>query len=231
VIERAQGGGAADALGALACWHYVGGRPRAVACVLVARCAGLDGPAGVLVVTHATLNGRWREVAWPGWLAGLGPRARAGAINAQLRRIARVIVDPRARGLGVGTELVRAYLREPLTPRTETLAAMAHWSGLFARAGMRAVDTGPDPGQARVIRALAARGLSAVDLCDPQVRARAAGDEAVGRAWRAWAGSSRATRPRVRGGGGEPVIALIERTWRALACRPLALVHEVGTGA
>lgn len=232
--EWASAAEASTACAALARWHYVGGVPRCVAGGVLALCDGLDGVAGVLVVTHPTLNGRWRERAWPGWLDGRSPRARAAVLNAELRRIARVVVDPRARGLGVGSMLVREYLARPLTPRTETLAAMAHWCGMFSRAGMRRVEVPLCPASARLLAALREAGLGGpggVDLCEPRVRARVARDARLAQAWRVWAGASRATRPR-RGqesacGIVPGELVLIDATWARLVARPLALVHEV----
>ncbi len=74
--------------------------------------------AGVLVVSMPTLNGRWRHAAWPDvdWAAG-GRTAAARRLNLRVRTISRVIVEPRCRGMGVATKLVRSYLAGPLTAR------------------------------------------------------------------------------------------------------------------
>lgn len=56
------------------------------------------------------------------------------------RRIARLIVHPKARGCGVGSRTVRKYLED--FPDTDVVAAMARFSGVFEAAGMeRAGDS------------------------------------------------------------------------------------------
>lgn len=141
--------------------HYRTGHVRCLAGVWLATCDGLA--AGAMWVAFPVLNGAWRDVAWPD--APRGKACRARWLNANVRTIARVIVEPRFRGCGVATALVRSYLQSPLSPRTEALAAMGHASPFFARAGMRevSVQAGRD---ARLREALAREGVPAWRLCD-----------------------------------------------------------------
>lgn len=53
------------------------------------------------------------------------------------RRIARLIVHPKARGCGVAARLVRRYLED--FPDTDVVAAMARFTGVFEAAGMERV--------------------------------------------------------------------------------------------
>jgi GNAT superfamily N-acetyltransferase len=134
---------------ALAHFHYCASEPRAVAQGL----AVLDPHTfthtrtaiAVLLITHPTLNAPHRTTrtiatCWPQLAAILSahskPKARAAALNANLRSIARIVVDPRYRGMGIATALLRHYLTNPLTPFTESTAAMGDISPLFLRAGM-----------------------------------------------------------------------------------------------
>lgn len=54
------------------------------------------------------------------------------------RRIARVVIHPSYRGCGIGTALVREYLRS--FPKTDVIAAMALFNPIFEKAGMDRVN-------------------------------------------------------------------------------------------
>ncbi len=188
---------------ALAHWHYRAGAPATFAAVL--RAVDVDGVmdggpavlAGVLVVSHPTLNGPWRERAWPGALSTADaddPAARARRLNAMVRTISRVVVDPRYRGSGVATALVRAYLDRPLTPLTEAVASMGALVPLFTRSGMRCVSV-RSAHSCRMAGALRRRRLAPWRLLDLAEASRwARCDRALVHEARRWANASRATR-------------------------------------
>jgi GNAT superfamily N-acetyltransferase len=201
----------------LAAWHYRPGKPAVVRRVL--RAVGEDGRlAGVLVTAMPTLNGAWRSAAWPGRFAGArGDSARR--LGEEVRCLARVIVDPAWRSLGVGSGLVRAYLARPETVSTEALAAMGHACPMFERAGMRAVDAPPAPAEARLLDALAHEGLGGEALTSPGV---IASRPLLERELRRWAASSRATRGVARRGVDELGLAAARR----VLCRPRAYVFD-----
>ncbi|MFZ2873398.1 MAG: hypothetical protein WAZ94_02825, partial [Phycisphaerales bacterium] len=155
-------------LEALRGFHYCSGRPSPPVVVLRAR-VGRE-LAGVLAVGMPTLNGWWRREGFGPGFAGPG-RATARRLNASVRLISRVIVDPRFRGLGVAASLVRAYLARPLTPRTEAVASMGAFCPLFTAAGMREVPPRIPARDARLCRDLRALGLCAHSLAEP-ARAR-----------------------------------------------------------
>lgn len=146
--------------------HYLPGTPACVTTIL--RCVDRSHSpelAGVLVVTMPTLNARWRRAAWPGLHAG-DRRSCAAALNANVRRIARVVIEPRYRGLGLATKLVRAYLREPRTPCTEAVAAMGDLSPFFERAGMTRIALPFGPSELQLREELRAIGLKPWALLD-----------------------------------------------------------------
>jgi hypothetical protein len=189
---------------ALAHHHYAAGAPGPVARIL--RAIDATGAlAGVLVVSMPALNARWRRLAWPGRYEDPDRRARARRINAELRVISRVIVDPRFRGCAVATSLVRAYLRDPLTPATEAVAAMGRICPLFERAGMRPIRMAQRPQDGRLARALVARSARAEQLADPRQAGALLADPELQRELRMWANASRATR------------ALVEAPWEVVA--------------
>jgi GNAT superfamily N-acetyltransferase len=114
-------------------YHY---RHQPLTCcsrVLAARVEGVL--AGCLIVTHASLNGAHRAIAWPDWPRHLSKQDHAAFVNAHLRRIARVAVLPTLRGQGIATRLVRAYLACPVTMRTEAIAAMGVHAPIFVAGG------------------------------------------------------------------------------------------------
>jgi GNAT superfamily N-acetyltransferase len=112
---------------------------------------------GVLCVSRPTLNAWWRDAAWPGDYQAVPREVCAASINRDLRTISRVIVDPSWRAGGVGSALVRAYLKSPLTPRTEALSAMGRVCPLFERAGMRRIEGAPSARAADLTRELETR--------------------------------------------------------------------------
>lgn len=188
----------------LARYHYVSGRPAT--CVGVLRAVddrhGLL--AGVLVVSVPTLNTRWRKRMWGERFCSGDKRRDAAAINASLRTISRVVVDPRYRGLGLATRLVRAYLARPLTEATEAVAAMGWVCPFFERAGMRAVNLGASARDVRLANILRQAGVRAWELmevgrADEVMRSSAVVSRGVRRWMTSGARTSRKTTRRIDG--------------------------------
>ncbi len=221
---------------ALAPMHYRTSCPASIVRVLTARRACGEPVLGVLVVSMPTLNGAWRARAWP----DLAPASRSpGALRAAarrlndpapggsgVRRISRVIVDPRARGQGVGAALVRAYLADPLTPRTEAVAAMGVACPLFVRAGMCEWVLEHGKRDREMLRALRDHDLHAFDLVDIDsfVR-RCARTPALSAALIRWASGSRSTRRLARGSFRE----IIRAAARSLCVPPRAYTASATT--
>lgn len=218
---------------ALERFHYRAGPPATIAPrpdggagVLAAR-AG-DTLAGVLVVSMPTLNGAWRELAWPGRYdaRSLGKREAARQINTELRCISRVIVEPRFRGRGVAASLVRAYLREPFTPATEAIAAMGWLCPFFASAGMTAYRPGLSARDTRLLDALAAVRAQPHDLVD-RAHAEAVLRRApwLARELRRWARTSPTTKARAE--GADPLsLAMAAGTAAGARVTAYAAVHH-----
>lgn len=161
-------------------------------CVLAAR---LDRVlAGCLIVTHASLNGAHRARAWPDWPTNLSKKEHAAFINQHLRRIARVVVHPALRGQGIAKRLVRAYLDAPLTPLTESIAAMGEHAPIFVAAGMRAVAVEPGQQQMAIRAIFEQHAIEPWRLMDERFVRCASADTALVEACRAWARRSRVTR-------------------------------------
>lgn len=179
----------------LAPYHYLPGDPAVIDSVFTAHTTEL---VAVLVVSRPTLNGAHRDLAWPGRFSGPSKRRAAQRLNAELRCISRVIVDPRYQGQGIAQRLVRRYLRSPVTPCTEAVAAMGAVSPFFARAGMTAYSLPPAPHAARLADALEHIGLTPPDLADPAQPARLSPRRArfINRELRRWASAAAPRRAR-----------------------------------
>jgi GNAT superfamily N-acetyltransferase len=149
---------------------------------------------GVLTVSHPTLNDRWRNLAWPGVFDTPDKRERAQLLNAEVRRISRVVVLPRFRGMGIATALVRAYLRRPLTKRTAVVAAMGEWCRCFEHAGMRPVECPPIERDVKLATALKRLRIAPELLADEHVVQVLSRDPSFVQAIRAWANAAGATR-------------------------------------
>lgn len=213
----------------LASMHYRGGRPATIARVLVARRQECGPVIAVLTVSMPTLNGAWRALAWPDLVpASHAPddlRRAAERLNdaapggTGVRCISRVIVDPRHRGQGVAGELVAAYLRDPLTPRTEAVAAMGAACPLFVRAGMREWVLPHTQRDQQLLAALSDRGMSGASLVDiARATRHIARSPALIAALARWARASRATRAIAEA----DVRTLIRAAARSLSVRPRA---------
>jgi hypothetical protein len=223
-------GGRSD-LRSLLRFHYRAAMPATVALVLCAfeRERGGEGasrarsePAAVLCVSYPVLNAPWRAVAWPELL-----NADARTLNACVRCISRVVVDPRYRGIGLSSELVRRYLRTPITVYTESLAAMGGACPFLRAAGMREIELKRSARDERLLRDLRRLGLNpARALCGVQVvehRVR------LGRKVRAcalrWAKASKAT---ARGAETRTTTELLQEACGALRPTRLVYVHTSG---
>lgn len=201
--------GTLEDLDALARCHYRrtmrGVRPATAVCVISARteCELV----GVMVVSMPVLNGPWRASVWPrlfgagALMTRVGKRGQAEALNANVRTISRVIVDPRYRNLGIATWMVSHYLKHALTPATEALSAMGRSSGFLERAGMTAHRLMPSRADRVLRRRLrqakypAWRLMDVERACEEMVRAEPGSAMAnVERELRRWAMRSRATR-------------------------------------
>lgn len=180
---------------ALAHLHYHPQPPRASAGVRAAIDASSGACVGVLVLAMPVLNARWREAPFPGRYRTDDRRADALRLNREVRTIARVVVDPRYRGLGIASGLVSRYLRAALTPVTEAVAAMGAFSRFFESAGMRAYPVPPAARDLRLVDAAASLGIEPWMLADPElIPARRLASGLLEREARRWARDSRATR-------------------------------------
>ena len=173
---------------ALAGFHYRRGRPAGVVRVWTARYRGEGmrrkdsqemraaggAVAGVLVEARPVLNCALRGMALGGRYAGAEKDLLAVLLNEEVRTIARVVVAPQFRGIGVGTELVRQALAHAQTRYVEALAVMGRVAPFFEKAGMRRYERPPGPEVVRLLAAVEA------DWYQEVVKRRRAGEAGRG---------------------------------------------------
>jgi hypothetical protein len=211
----------------LARFHYRAGAPGPVARTLAATDNLTGEVVGVLVVSMPTLNGPWRSIAWPELFPDTSrKRACAKRINALVRTISRVVIDPRYRALGLARTLVRRYLDDPLTPCTEAIAAMGRCCPFFVRAGMREVECPISRRDRALARVLAGLSLEAWELVElSRARSCLAASPALCAAVASWAADSRATR-RHDPSDPDTLAQLCALAASSLTARPLVYVSE-----
>lgn len=203
-------------------WHYLGcGRPGPLAAGWLARLGGRPAAIALFSFPHLLLGARRAALPpafWPRAVLAGG----AAELNARLRLLSRLVVDPRLRGCGVATALLRHALPRLGVPFVECLAQMGEYSGFLGAAGFRREGTVQPPAAARALRRVLDRhGLAAQDLRDPAARSlHAARVPGLGRALAALARSRVQTgHGGLRRGQGD-AHALLDRALARLDCRP-----------
>jgi hypothetical protein len=122
---------------ALACFHYRDGTLGPYSNIYKLT-AGRIGIVGVIVYIMPMPACELRNVALAGRYDGLDRVTRIKLINSEIRRIARVVIEPRFRGLGLAVRLVRETLGLVGVPIVESMAVMGSVNPFFEKAGMKA---------------------------------------------------------------------------------------------
>lgn len=149
-------------------WHYLGhGRPGPVASVFVAWLGTRRVGIAVYGYPHLLLSARAGALPQPAH-----PRRvladGASWLNANVRLLSRVVVDPHLRGCGVAAILLRRTLPLLGVPFVECLAQMGRHSSFLAAAGFAHLGTmRPPPAAARLVALAAKLGVDTLELADP----------------------------------------------------------------
>ncbi len=157
----------------LAAYHYRGERPVAVKAVYALRSREARGalggrPAGVIVYTMPNPRVALRTVATGGRFAGLDRHTELELLNRDVRCIARVIVEPRLRGIGLATRLVRQTMPLLNVPIVEALGVMPRVNPFLERAGMKAFEPRVPVEHVKLIEALNVVQVRDSELVRPQ---------------------------------------------------------------
>lgn len=154
-------------------YHYRSGAlsPYAAVFAVRDRCARgceFGRVIGVIVYTMPVPSLQLRNIATGGAFTSLGGRgATLAMINANVRCISRVIIEPRYRGLGIAAWLVRETMELMDVPIVESLAVMGRFSGFFEDAGMTRYDAPPNERCVRLIEAMSMVGVEEEMFIEP----------------------------------------------------------------
>jgi ABC-type lipoprotein export system ATPase subunit/N-acetylglutamate synthase-like GNAT family acetyltransferase len=100
-----------------------------------------DNLIGVIVYSGSYLNLKPRNMVFgERYVYTSGDLAKARLINEEIKRISRVVIHPKFRGIGLGEFLVRETLPKANAKVVEVLAVMAKYNPFFEKAGMVRVD-------------------------------------------------------------------------------------------
>ncbi len=92
---------------------------------------------GVIVYRMPSMSCELRNAATGGAFAGFDRVTGLSLVNKNVRCISRVIIEPRFRGIGLASRLVRETMSEMGAAIVETIAEMGMVNPFFEKAGMR----------------------------------------------------------------------------------------------
>lgn len=124
--------------------------------------------AGVIVYTMPTPGSELRNIATDNLFIGLGREGRLALINKNIRRISRVIIEPRFRGLGLASRLVRETLVKTNVLVIEAMAVMGLVNPFFEKAGMKAYTAKMPSRCIQLIEAFSTAGIEKDQLINAQ---------------------------------------------------------------
>jgi len=123
---------------------------------------------GVIVYAMPAMAVEMRNVALGGILNHISQRDKLSFINQNIRNISRVVIEPRFRGLGLATKLIRETLPLVNVPIVEALAVMGHVNPFFEKAGMTAYKAKEPLRCVQLTEAFSAVGIAGENLISPQ---------------------------------------------------------------
>ncbi|MHC4507398.1 MAG: hypothetical protein ACYTAO_00380 [Planctomycetota bacterium] len=156
----------------LARYHYRESRPGPCKAVFVLKSDGtLPGllcttVVGVVVYSAATAVLELRNAATDNFFAGLDRGTQLGLINRNIRRISRLIIEPRFRRLGLATRLVRETMPRLNVPIVEAVAVMGLVNPFLEKAGMKAYRAKPHTANVQLVEAFSLLGIESTELID-----------------------------------------------------------------
>ncbi len=156
-----------------ATYHYRDEKPTAIKAVFLLRPKRPLGsfgrqPAGAIVYCMPNPRIELRNVATNGLFANLDRQTELALINRNIRCIARLVVEPRFRGIGLATRLVRETLEQMDVPIIEALGVMCTVNPFLERAGMKGFAPRIPFAHVQLIEALSAVGIEVeANDCSP----------------------------------------------------------------
>ena len=152
----------------LARYHYRGSHLGPASAIFNLSRSGGKTPVGVIVYSNAPVVLELRNIATGHVFARLDRSTQLGLINANIRRISRLVIDPRFRSLGLASRLVRETMPLVNVPIIEAVAVMGWVNPFFERAGMKAYKAKPSAASVQFVEALSIIGVEQAGLIDPE---------------------------------------------------------------
>jgi len=158
----------------LAGFHYRSSRPGPYEAIFALQPTGTLAArmgrkvVGVIVYSLPSPAAELRNIATAGLFEGFDAKTRLALINANVRCISRVVIEPRFRSLGLAVRLVRETLGEMDVPIIEAMAVMGQVNPFFARAGMIEYAAKIPARCIQLIEAFSMVGIEQDQLIDPQ---------------------------------------------------------------
>jgi hypothetical protein len=122
---------------------------------------------GVIVYSMPNPSLELRNIATNNFFAGLDRNTQITLLNKTVRRISRVIIEPRFRGLGLASRLVRETMPWLNVPIIEASGVMGMVNPFFEKAGMTAYSAPLKTSAARLIEALNLVGIEEPLFIEP----------------------------------------------------------------
>lgn len=147
-------------------YHYRDSRLTVYAALFALRFA--DETIGVIVYTMPSPGLELRNIATGNLFTGFDRATHLALVNKNIRCIARLIIEPRFRGLGLASWLVRETMPQMNVPIIEALAVMGLVNPFFERAGMRAYTAKMPARCVQLTEAFSAVGIEKQELINLQ---------------------------------------------------------------
>ena len=167
--------GKLDDYKALCCYHYRDSKLGPFAAIFslmadgyLSRRSGTK-VVGVIVYTMPSAGLELRNIATDNFFAGLGRGTVLSLINKNIRCISRVIIEPRFRGLGLASRLVRETMPKMDVPIIEAMAVMGAVNPFFEKAGMKAYTAKIPVRCVQMVEAFSLVGIEKEELIDAEV--------------------------------------------------------------
>lgn len=145
----------------LAHLHYAAGDPATVHSYFVAEIDTMDAPAAVLILSFPDLHSAARNLATADAYRISGSREAAMQLNREVKKLARIVVSPEVRGIGLSRALIAHAVANTDAVYIETVAAMGTHHGFLQACGFREIPQTPAAIEAEIYAAAAA------DMCPP----------------------------------------------------------------
>jgi len=155
----------------LSCYHYRDNGPGQMSKIFAIKPKAdsflQTDTIGVIVYSTPNPGHELRNIATNNFFVGFDRATQIALINKYIRRISRIIIEPRFRGLGLASQLVRETMPLMNFPIIEASAVMGEINPFFEKAGMTAFHAPEKLSTARIIEALETVGIKKALFAQP----------------------------------------------------------------